>query len=565
MRINTNIAAIKAIRESDRTSKEINSVGNSLSSGLRINKASDDAAGLSIAADLNVNVRLFQQAVRNINDGISLVSIAEGSYESISNILQRGTELAEQAANGVYSATQKQALQKEAQALVSEIDRITQTTSFNGLSLLSSGSDPNADQKTKIVYGLKASWFRNSEQLIIDHYGLTGDGASLAIEFENDSSSSTLAYVQGQVGSGGKVVNQKMVINLPYFTPADLPNGGTAPFYADRIIAHEMVHAVMGRTMNLVGLPTWFSEGAAEFIHGADERVSGDLTAAGGGSTGANTLAGLVDDTWASNSASYSAGYAAVRYLHARIKGAGGSGIIDVMTYLKNNAGSDLNAALQGISNGAYSAGLGATGTANSFYKDFIADGNGSTFIQAMNLANADTGAIGGADADGGTARTATSVIPDTNSPTDDPLQGFNEVFPVINTNDGTITLAIGKSGSETLAVTLNNTSSTTLGVSGIDLVNRAKSALGNFKSAINTISNERGKLGAFESRLSIAVQFIQNSAENYKGAQSRIEDVDVAEVAGKSARLDILRQAQAAVLSQANSSQEIALQLLRG
>ncbi len=135
--INSNVASLNAQR---RLRDSTAAVGNSfqrLSSGLRIDHASDDAAGLAIASSLNVDTKLTVQARRNTNDAISALSIASGSVDQLSAIITRITELSEQAANGVLGAAQRRALDAEAQALRHEHNRIVATTSFNGLSLLS--------------------------------------------------------------------------------------------------------------------------------------------------------------------------------------------------------------------------------------------------------------------------------------------------------------------------------------------------------------------------------------------------------------------------------------------
>lgn len=108
-----------------------------LASGLRINRASDDAAGLAIAESLKADSAIATVAIRNANDGISVVAIADQAIGQIGSILSRLTELAEQSANGVYDNVQRSALQNEFSALTSEIERIAATTTFNGLGLLS--------------------------------------------------------------------------------------------------------------------------------------------------------------------------------------------------------------------------------------------------------------------------------------------------------------------------------------------------------------------------------------------------------------------------------------------
>jgi flagellin len=103
---------------------------------LRINRASDDAAGLAIADSLNADARVYGQAIRNVNDGVSALSIADGALGQLSNIVIRQKEFAEQAANGVYSSAQCRAMHTEANALINEFNRIVGSTAFNGVNLL---------------------------------------------------------------------------------------------------------------------------------------------------------------------------------------------------------------------------------------------------------------------------------------------------------------------------------------------------------------------------------------------------------------------------------------------
>lgn len=136
--IGTNIASLQAQRRLASATDRLGTTFERLSSGQRINKASDDAAGLAIADALRADQRVAAVAIRNANDGISSIAIADGALSEIGNTLSRLAELAEQSANGVFSTTQRAALSNEYIALGSEIERIAVTTEFNGVKLLSS-------------------------------------------------------------------------------------------------------------------------------------------------------------------------------------------------------------------------------------------------------------------------------------------------------------------------------------------------------------------------------------------------------------------------------------------
>jgi len=138
--INTNVASFNVQRHLEESSESLNSSLERLSSGVRINNAYDDAAGLAIADKLNRDVRVVSQAVRNANDGISALAIGEKALGNVGSVLSRLSELASQAASGTVSDTQRSAIQAEFTALLSEVGRISNVTTFNGVQLLSAGT-----------------------------------------------------------------------------------------------------------------------------------------------------------------------------------------------------------------------------------------------------------------------------------------------------------------------------------------------------------------------------------------------------------------------------------------
>ena len=140
LNIKTNVASVTTQKNLATSGSRLNTAYERLSSGLRINHARDDAAGLAIAESLKADSKIASVAMRNASDGISIISIADGAVGQITTVLSRLAELAEQSANGVYSVDQRSALQLEFTALLSEVERIAYTTEFNGLNLLSSGA-----------------------------------------------------------------------------------------------------------------------------------------------------------------------------------------------------------------------------------------------------------------------------------------------------------------------------------------------------------------------------------------------------------------------------------------
>jgi flagellin len=133
-----NVTAFKTQRQLSVTTGRLNTSYERLSSGLRINRSQDDAAGLAVAEKLRSDSRVATVSMRNANDGISIISIADAAVGEISTILNRLDELAQQSANGSNTNVQRSALQNEFANLMSEVERIAHTTEFNGLNLLSS-------------------------------------------------------------------------------------------------------------------------------------------------------------------------------------------------------------------------------------------------------------------------------------------------------------------------------------------------------------------------------------------------------------------------------------------
>ncbi len=179
--INSNLASVRSQRLLGQSSDSLNRTYEKLTSGQRINRASDDAAGLAIAESLRVNSRIASVAIRNAQDGISAIAVADGALASIGGVLSRLAELTQQAANGSYSSVQRSALQAEFATLGSEIERIAVTTTFNGVSLLS------GTQQISFQIGFDGA---STSQIVLDQSG----GSTLQKLGLAASGSSALTY-----------------------------------------------------------------------------------------------------------------------------------------------------------------------------------------------------------------------------------------------------------------------------------------------------------------------------------------------------------------------------------
>ncbi len=208
--VNNNIASISAQRNLGISTAQLQGSVARLSSGLRITRAADDAAGLGISETLRAQIRSINQAVRNSNDGISLLQIADGGAGNIGGILARLRELAEQSASGILGSNERSFLDQEFVALRSEIDRISAVTEFNGVKLLSGTGGENANESLSIQIGFRSSANDTLSLSLKDldrtALGLTDanvstSGAALTALGQIDSAISAVASARANIGS----------------------------------------------------------------------------------------------------------------------------------------------------------------------------------------------------------------------------------------------------------------------------------------------------------------------------------------------------------------------------
>ena len=190
LRVNTNIGSINAQRHLYNTSTKFAKSLEKLSSGLRINRAGDDAAGLAISEGLKSDIRAMEQGARNAADGISMVQVAEGALDEVSSIMLRMRELAEQAATETLGSAERSYLDQEFQDLNDEITRISDTTEFNGKFLLDGSA--GADIDVQVGIGVTAA-----SQVTIDLSGVM-DAATLgtaAVDLTGTDNTNPLAAI----------------------------------------------------------------------------------------------------------------------------------------------------------------------------------------------------------------------------------------------------------------------------------------------------------------------------------------------------------------------------------
>jgi flagellin len=525
-----------------------------MTSGARIDGASDDPAGQAISSRMSSQLRGMSQVMRNLNDGTSMLQVADSAMANITDSLQRLRELAVQSGDGGMSDSDRGALQQEATQILAQISQVGKDTAFNGQALFSqdTSSIGGDARKRNVIDGLKTGWLASAESMIGKYYGIEGDGATMKVNLYTDAEWGVLASVSGTTEANGKVTNLSLNLDMADFGAGSAPDGGAPFLYNDRTVAHEMVHAVMDRSMNMAALPTWFKEGTAELIHGGDERLANAIA----GSGAAGVVSGVTDSAF-----TYEGAYAASRYLHDKLKGLGvEGGMKGLMTYLSKNQGATLDTALNAVTNGQIA-------DSNAFLDDFHA--NGVNFIATrMDLTNADTGAIGGLDADGGPSRNAKDVVSDVGATSaDQPLEHFKLEFPDTSASAGVnrvqIQAGAGAGKDDLIELQFSAMNASALGLSDLDMTKTAVALL-HIDQAIDYVDRQRVVVGAASNRLDMAAANTQTASMNLAASQSRIQDVDYADSTVKLTRAQILQQAASAMLTQANGQPNAVLALLR-
>lgn len=233
--VNTNVMSLNAQRQLGKSQAVSNQAMERLSSGLRINSAKDDAAGLAISTGMQSQIKGINQGVRNANDGISMAQTAEGSMDEMTNILQRMRELSVQAANDTNSSSNRASIQKEVDQLYSELDRIAETTQFNGINLLD-----GSNKSTTLQIGANSG-----ETLSFSIDAVTTKDLNL------NAVSGTGELNGGRANSGG-MVNNAVTINGVTLGSANASNTNAAGLIKDSINAKTGLTGVTATAYNTV-------------------------------------------------------------------------------------------------------------------------------------------------------------------------------------------------------------------------------------------------------------------------------------------------------------------------
>lgn len=602
--VNTNIASLNTQRQLTIANNAINKSLERLSSGLRINRASDDAAGLAIATRLQAQVRGLQQASRNANNAISLVQTAEGALNSVTNILQRLRELAVQAASDDNTDQDRVALNNEATQLRDELTRLAQTVEFNGTTLLDgsfSGKKfqigANADQTlTFEIADVRATAIGQFATLAAN----VGDGIASPTsdgvgnlssgEFSingtdvlatSDSDDQVSVLQLGGQNLDSAVVSGGVIYNSNITSASLFVNGTTIDLSG---LAGSSVASLVLDIASLVNAAS-ITNVTARVIETSNlifEATAGTNLVLGASNTGATEF-------------SLAADLASALGIGSGFVGSTGT-TSAVTTYNGQSSSLAKAAAINGIKS---TTGVSATVESNAVtFTLSIASGSissGDLFINGTNIGAVDvsTNDSNGALAAAINAQSSTTGVKATVSSgklTLTASDGRNITLGATTTaqaalgNSGDVTFT-GKVGIVRGSITLTSTSNftvagTTADIGGIATTtfvasgnlstlvitsrSAANTAITQLDSALDAINTSRSSIGAVQSRLNTAITFLDNAAENQAASESRIRDADFALETAQFTRAQILVQAATAILAQANAQPQIALQLLQ-
>lgn len=496
--INTNVSSLNAQRNLSKSQGDLSRSMQRLSSGLRINSAKDDAAGLAISDRMTSQIRGLNQAARNANDGISLAQTAEGALQETTNILQRMRELAIQSANDTNSASDRVSLQAEVNQLQQEMSRIASSTSFNGKNILD-GSLNNAQFQVGANANETIAFSISSAKAAdLGNNSLSSNNATANFSIERATSAAAAS-------SANDVVAQTLTIIGEDTATALISNGDTALDIAASINALSSTTGVTAAARTTATLSGLTSTGAVSFSLQGTNSSAITITATVG------ALNDLTEISKAINDQSGTTGITA--------------SITNNIITLVQPQGEDIKI--------------------SDFY------GGGSATSQA---AITFTGSQPGGIAIGGAASLDSSTVG--GELTFDSNSTFNLSSSIADTAGSLF--AAGPN----VAVT-----STLSSIDSVDIttVAGASAAIKSIDGALGTIDSMRGSLGAIQNRFESTISNLNNVSENLSAARSRIIDADIAMETSAMTKNNILQQAGVAILAQANTTPQLALQLLQG
>ena len=523
MRIQHNIAALNSYSQLTSNNNAVSKNLEKLSSGYKINRAGDDAAGLAISEKMRAQITGLETAKKNASDGISLVQTAEGALTEVHSMLNRMVELANQSANGTYqNDVDRENIMKEVKSLKAEVDRISEGTNFNGINLLDGSLGSSA-------------------------------GAKVAVDVKFSALSDN-----PDVLKLNKAEATKSVITMDSDKLAD------ATEYSLEVTYSDENGELKSKTVN-------FTSAATHAAGASDDAVSDELKKAFGDDytvaiDSADNISITANKAGSDNK---------LDIYKVTIKNSTGAEATDSITGIVTTPGTDAYYTLDPAKLKSYS---GATGEDAS---NFTFEINGQKFAFATaegakklgpDVNYVETAAAAGPDSDEiknmvKLINNKTGIGAEPDVPTTATKINLKAGKTSSTTSQG-LTLQIGDSSDKfnKITVSVGDMSTKSLGIAGIDLSTQpgASAAINSIKNAINSVSSTRGDLGAIQNRLEHTINSLGVTSENMTAAESRIRDVDMASEMMNYTKNNILVQASQAMLAQANQLPQGVLQLLK-
>ena len=544
MVVQHNLQAMNSNRMLGVTQKTVAGSTEKLSSGYKINRAADDAAGLSISEKMRKQIRGLTQASSNAEDGISSVQTAEGALQEVTDMLQRMNELAVQAANGTNSETDRQYIQDEIDQLVTEVDRVAETTKFNETYLLK-GDSTKATTKT---------YTANYAVTYTANLGSNKDTVKVKVDYNKDDNIYMVSSSIAKANSSSPL------------TADTISKGDDFTKYLDT--AEAAKNAAVDNTN--------FALNTDDYV--AFKNVALDKDKLAMDANGIVTSSGSKDtyilDTKTNEITRVAAGEDLSSYLQNVEKGTGTTvdfaEMKDQYRVLKKVGGADLDVDTDYALANASTLVAGDFKVNESAKQLYDADGNEVSGIALNKYFDENGSYTGGLYADS-QATTAIKTNPAAGDPkiTDYTTKNTAEV-----TADLSFSLHVGADSARTNKIETNiqSMSAAALGIdklksTSVGIVdktgNNATDAIDVIANALQKVSTQRSALGAVQNRLEHTIKNLDNVVENTQSAESSIRDTDMATEMVKYSNANILSQAGQSMLAQANQSNQGVLSIL--
>lgn len=597
MIVKHNMLAMNSNRMLGIISNSIAKTTEKLSSGYKINRSADDAAGLAISEKMRRQIRGLTQASYNAQDGISLVQVADGALNEVHDMLQRMNELSVKAANGTNTDSDREAIQQEVRALIDEIDRIGSSTQFNEKYIFGGGEQTSGSGG---VGGSGSSGDITSQDAInalqsaVGSLGgsITGQGSGTITMEMNDTAAKGTSLT---IGSKNYIIGSTTPTDS-FSTPAVL---GTD--YSVSTVSVSYTTAYTETATNESGItasaqftvePTTEAEKEAQnqFLNGIN--TSNLKTAAN--ASQCSFFGSYSDGVYSVNLNKY-IGWRGVEHFDIK-KGDSVVGQISVAYDQKGSANTSYTLKVGTIHNATISAG----GTENHLTaSNDLYDASGNLYLSnggTKNLGNTDPSSLdlrikttipGMTDANGDGVDDNNSVVI-TSDKAYDLIENSLPAGFTKNTSGGKVTytfaetpgsggsgssgdddlslyLQVGAEAGQGITIELEKMNSKVIGVCGVDVRTQASAttSIDSIKRALEKVSGMRSKYGAYQNRLEHTINNLNNVVENTTSAESAIRDTDMAKSMVEYSKLQILQQVGQSVLAQANQNSSSVLSLL--